>query len=548
MMLRSIFLKSLRDNRAGVLGWGAGFGFIMLVGAAQYPQVIGGAGEMRARMAAEMAKAFQAFSFMLGEITALDTIGGFLTTRILGFVPVMLALWIAVVAIGLIRGEEQQGALDMLLSTPHSRLSVLREKVAALLVVIVAAIAFLSLGLFVGILASGEPLPAIELALAMLNIAAIMAFWAAVGLLVGQLVLVRRTASSITGGIIFGTFLLNNLLEGLPNLKWLGWLMPFHYYSVSKPLVPGRVMEWGAWLALMAFTAGALLMAGLLFVRRDIGSTFRIFPSRAGTRAKEGASTLLGSVFGKSIRDLLWPTFFWSLGLGLYALMLVSTVNEVLGPLRQMLSNGDMGLIGAIIGNMSTPEAYVSYSLFTYLPALLSAFAITQVEGWASDEEEGRLEVLAAMPLPRWQLIAARYAAILLSLLVILGALGAALLLGAAASGVTLDTSRMWGALGASLPLGMVVAAFGLCVAAWLKRPGVAMPVTIGIVVAMFFLELFAPLLGLPDAVLNLSIFHLYGKPMIQGIQWGGTLALVAATLLLAAGSLVGLKKRDIAK
>jgi ABC-2 type transport system permease protein len=207
-----------------------------------------------------------------------------------------------------------------------------------------------------------------------------------------------------------------------------------------------------------------------------------------------------------------------------------------------------MGLIGAIIGNMSSPEAYVSYSLFTYLPALLSAFAITQVEGWASDEEDGRLEVLAAMPLPRWQLIAARYTAILLSLLVILAALGAILLLGAASSGVTLDTDRMWGALGASLPLGMVVAAFGLCVATWLKRPGVAMTITISIVVIMFFLELFAPLLGLPDAVLNLSIFHLYGKPMLQGIQWGGTLALVAATLLLAAGSLVGLNRRDIAK
>ncbi|HYP39752.1 MAG TPA: ABC transporter permease, partial [Chloroflexia bacterium] len=201
-----------------------------------------------------------------------------------------------------------------------------------------------------------------------------------------------------------------------------------------------------------------------------------------------------------------------------------------------------------IVGNMSTPEAYISYSLFTYLPALLSAFAITQVEGWSSDEEEGRLEVLAAMPLPRWQLIAARYVAIQLSLVVILATLGAALLLGAAASGVTLDTSRMWGALGASLPLGMVVAAFGLCVAAWLKRPGAAMPVTISIVVAMFFLELFAPLLGLPDAVLNLSIFHLYGRPMIQGIQWGGTLALVAATLILAAGSLVGLNRRDVAK
>src|SRR5688500_7440127 len=124
MLLRNIFLKSLRDNRVGLITWGAGLGLLTVAGASQYPQVIGGTGPERQRMAEEVAKAFQAFSFLIGEITALDTIGGFLTTRVLSFVPVMIGLWVAIVAVGLIRGEEQQGALDMLLSTPHSRGSV----------------------------------------------------------------------------------------------------------------------------------------------------------------------------------------------------------------------------------------------------------------------------------------------------------------------------------------------------------------------------------------------------------------------------------------
>src|SRR5689334_21861592 len=60
-ILANIFRKSLRDNRTGVLVWGAGTGLIMAVGAAQYSQVIGGVVPERARMAAEAAKAFQAF-------------------------------------------------------------------------------------------------------------------------------------------------------------------------------------------------------------------------------------------------------------------------------------------------------------------------------------------------------------------------------------------------------------------------------------------------------------------------------------------------------
>ena len=499
-------------------------------------------------MVADAAKAFQAFTFLIGEITSLDTIGGYVTTRVLGFAPVLLGLWVAIVGVGLIRGEEQQGALDVLLSTPHSRISVLRQKLAALWVISALSTLLLGLGLLIGIIASGEPVPSGELALATLNLGLFMGFWGVVGLLIGQFVLVRRTASSITGALIFGTFLLNNILEGSPSLKWLSWLMPFHYYNASKPLVPGRGMEWGAWLFILVVTAGLMVLAGFIFTHRNIGSTFRLLPVRADAKAPTGGSTyMLGSAIGKNIRDLLWPTFFWSLGLGLYAILIVSTIKEALEPLREMLKNMG-GFIALLVGDLGTPSGYLSYSIFTFLPVLLAAFAITQVEGWASDEEDGRMEVVTTAPMPRWRLLVARYVAIALSLAVILAVLGLFLLLGAVASDVSFDMGRVWASLAAALPLGLVVAAFGLCVATWLKRPGAALPITIVVVVLMFFLETFAPLLNLPNAVLNLSVFHLYGKPMTEGVQWGSMLALVVAALVLCAISLVGLNRRDIAK
>ncbi len=548
MMLRNIFTKSLRDTRTGTLVWGIGLALIVAVGASQYAQIITGTGADRAKLVTEVTKAFQAFSFLMGEITSLDSIGGFLTVRILIFIPVMLGLWAAIVAAGLIRGEEQQGSLDVLLSTPHSRASLFRQKVAALWVAIVVALLLLGIGMAVGILSAGEPLAVGEVGLTLLNIGAITGFWAALALLIGQFVLVRRTVSSITGGVLFGTFLLNNMLESLPSLQWLAWFLPFHYYTVSKPIVPGREMEWGAWLVLVALTVGLTLLAGKLFLRRDVGSTFHLFPSRARqVQAERGSTLLLGSVFGKSIRDLAWPTFFWALGLGLYAIMIVTSVNNALEPLREMVKNIG-GVLATLIGNLSTPEAYVSVSVFTYLPVMIAVFAITQIEGWSSEEEEGRLEIPAAAPLPRWQLLTARYVAISLTLVAILVVLGGSLMLGAAIGNVTLDVERIWESAVGILPLGLVVAAFGLCVATWLKRPGGAMPITIGLVAVMFFLELFAPLLNLPGEVLNLSIFHLFGRPMAEGANWGGLLVLVVATLVLGAGSLVGLNRRDIAK
>ncbi len=498
-------------------------------------------------MAAEVAKAFQAFSFLMGEITALDTIGGFLTTRVISFVPVMMSLWVAIVAVGLIRGEEQVGALDMLLSTPHSRQSVIRQKASALVVIILIANFLVGMGMLIGIILAGEPVPAGDLVLAMLNIAVLVGFWGAVGLLMGQFFLVRRTASSVTGGLIFGTFLLNNVLGGIPSLKWLTWLLPFRYFTASKPLVAGRGMDWAALAVLLVMTAGLTILSALVFSRRDIGSTFRLFSLRSqGAKATGGSERLLKSVFSKSTRDLLGSAVGWSAGLGLFALMIVTTAKEALEPIRQVMSNTP--LFAALFGNITTYESYISIAFFTYFPVLLVVFSITQVGEWSSEEEEGRMELTAAMPLPRWQLIAARYVGIVLSLLVMLLVIGASLILGAAISGISLDPLRVWQALAASLPVALVVAAFGLCIATWLKRPGAAMPITIAVVVAMFFLELFAPFLGLPEAALNLSIFHLYGKPMVAGIEWGGMLALIAAILILGAGSLIGLNRRDIAK
>jgi ABC-2 type transport system permease protein len=520
----------------------------MFITAAQYPTLVGPAGPGREQLAAETAKAFQAFSFLIGDITSLDTMGGFVTTRALGYLPVVFGLWAAVVGAGLIRGEEQDGALDVLLSTQHSRRSVLGQKSAALAVALVIAIALSMLGLQFGAIAGGEALTWDGLLLQTLDIVVISLFWGIFGLLLGQFTITRRAASGATGALVFATYLLNNTLGSISGLEWTAWLTPFHYYAVSKPLVPGRAMEWGAWLALVAATAILLALTALVFDRRDIGSAFRIFgTARAQSAEGPGRSTrLLGSVLGKNVRDLIAPTLAWSAGLALYALVIISTTDQALGPLRDVLANA--GPIATLIGSLATPQAYLSVTMFIYFPVLLVVFAVTQVISWTDEEESGRLEVQVAEPLPRVRLPLARYVAILLAMAAIVAITGAAIWLSSSTSGISLDPSSVVQALVTIIPPAFAVAAFGLCLATWLKRPGAAVPITIAVVVVMFFLEILAPILNLPTFVLNLSVFYLYGRPLTDGVNWGGIIALVVASLALAAVSLVGFNRRDIAK
>lgn len=547
-MFKNIFLKTLRDNLAGILIWGTGLGLIMLAAAAIYPQVVQGTGAERVKNLEEMTKAFQAFSFMIGEVTSLGTIGGFITTRYMGLIPTLLSLWLIIVAVGLIRGEEQVGALDVLLSTPRSRAVVLTQKVLVLLVMLVAAVTLTGLGLLAGAASVNEPIDTGGLSLAMLNVAALAGFWAAVGLLAGQFTETRRIASATVGGLVFASFLMDNVLSNVSSLNWVAWLLPTHYYAVSKPLVPGRSMDWGAWAVLVFFAALCVALTGLIFSRRDIGHAFAPFrrEGRAQATPRSSSSTLLGSPFQKAVRDLIGPTIAWGIGLGMYGVIIMGTANEMLEPMRQMAQG--MGWLARLLGDLTSTEAYLSVAMFTYLPVILTAYSIMQVEGWASDEEEGRLEVLAAMPLPRWQILFARYMAIAAGLAVVLVFIGGFTLLAAAVWNVNLDAGRLIAALAAALPLALLVAAFGLAVATWLPRPGGALGITIALVVVMFFLEILVPIFDLPEWVRNLSIFHLYGRPLVEGIQWGALSALIAGALVFGAASLVGLQRRDIAK
>lgn len=547
-MLRNIFFKTLRDNRVAVLLWGLGLGLIVIVGISQYPDLMGGPEGQRAQMAAEMTKLLQAYSFMLGEIVPITTLGGFITVRLLSQIPVMLGLWMLVAGVGLIRGEEEPGTLDVLLTTPHSRLAVFGQKSAALALALAGAVVLLIAAMQAGALLISDSLPPAALLTTALNIFTIALFWGAVGLLLGQLVTTRRAGWGVGGAALIGTNVLNNLLEGVEALKNWAWLMPSHYYSLSKPLAPGRSFEWGAWLALAGATGVVLALGAWLFVHRDLGAAFRLWPVRRGAApaATGGPGLLLGSVFAKSVRDLLLPTLGWSLALGLFATLIISTADVALKPIRDVVQN--LPWLAQLAGDMTSNEAYLSLGVFTQLPLLLAFFGLTQVWGWTNDEEEGRLELLTAQPVPRLHILLARYLAATLSVLVILAALGGAIFGSAAAAHLALDSTRVLGGLVAAVPLPLAILAAGLVLATWPTRPGPAVGITGAGIVVMYFLDTLAAIFNWPEAVRNLSIFHLYGRPLIDGVAWGNLALLSALTLALAAASLVGFQRRDIAK
>ncbi|HEU5228259.1 MAG TPA: ABC transporter permease subunit, partial [Ktedonobacteraceae bacterium] len=139
MMFRTIWSKTLRDYRIPIIAWGLGIAFLLFAVFAAYTQIQGTSSTATLNQLAQSAR-------FLADPIDLGTPAGYATWRVMSFsVPILLAIWALLAGARLIRGEEERGALDLLLSTPRSRMRLLIEKVVALIV------ALLIIGLLIGL-------------------------------------------------------------------------------------------------------------------------------------------------------------------------------------------------------------------------------------------------------------------------------------------------------------------------------------------------------------------------------------------------------------
>ncbi|MGH2583865.1 MAG: hypothetical protein ACRDJE_03020, partial [Dehalococcoidia bacterium] len=166
--------------------------------------------------------------------------------------------------------------------------------------------------------------------------------------------------------------------------------------------------------------------------------------------------------------------------------------------------------------------------------------------GWSSEEKAGRLELEVTTPEPRARYFLEREGAALLAAAIVVALVGGAFLVAAWLAGVDLDWGRALMAVLLLLPLAGVVIAFGYAVSAW--RPGPVAAILSAALAVSYFLDLLGPLLGLPDAVREFSVFRLYGQPLTEGVRWGGLAAMLAliAVFSVAGGRLFA--RRDIVK
>jgi len=258
---------TLKQRKWSTLWWSVGLVAYITLTLIFYPSI--------KNQTAQLDKSFdqipQSAKALFTDTQDLFTPVGYLSSQLF---YLMLPLLLAVLAIGLgsslIAREEDSGTIELLLSRPVSRSSLLVQKALAGLVILfvvsaVCLLVILGLNNAVGLHIGAEPI-----AVATLYSFALAALFGAVALAVASTGRAGRLASvGVAAMVGLASYLVASLSSVVSWLEWPAKLAPNHYYHPAE-ILSGHY-EWWPLVGYTAVIAVLLVAAVTSFRRRDIG-------------------------------------------------------------------------------------------------------------------------------------------------------------------------------------------------------------------------------------------------------------------------------------
>jgi ABC-2 type transport system permease protein len=534
----SIYGKTLRDSRLGVVVVGGLLGFMILAGGGEMTSTYE---TLDARRELDVLSATlpPVMRGLYGNPVNVGTIGGFVTWHYGAYLALLAGLWSILALSSTLAGEARRASLDLVAAAPISRARIALEKVAGHVTALAIAAAIIAVaawatGAVFAVFPGDEIPPTAAVSFgAGIAVKALMAGSVAFALaaLVG-----RSAAAGIAGALLFGGYVVTGYRAVVPafdavaGLSWLGWT------ADHLPLA-GR-SDWGS-LGLVAVASAVLLGIGVAaFVRRDIGIT--------GTSRVPSLPPMLLGIGGpvrRAFGEVLPASVAWGVGLGLYGLLMAAASRAFVDELAKAPSLLEM--IDNLLPGMdwSTPVGFLQVLFVDFGLVLVGLAAATLVAGGMGDELDGRFELLLATPLSRAHWAVANGVGAVLGIAVVTAFVAGSLAIGVTAAGGEVGTPLV-GTLVLAL-YGAALVGVGFAVGG-LVGPSIAGWTVAGLAIGTFLVDILGPALALPDWLQQLALSNHVGAPMLGTWDLGG----IATCLVLAVGGLAlgawGLRRRDV--
>ena len=522
-------LTARKAARSGVI-WGYIFGIAIASSAISYTSIYKTRAQRDALEAAYGSN--KAMNVLFGPSPDLQTVAGFTAFKVSMTLAILGAIWGLLTSTRLLRGEEDSGRWELLLSGQTTPERAALQSLGGLgvgafvLWALTAAITIVA-GLSSKVSISAGP----ALYFAMATVATAVMFLA-VGALTSQLGATRHQSAAYGAAFLGVAYAVRMIADAGVGLHTLVWLSPLGWAEELKPLTAPQPL---ALLPIIAFTAVLGAAAVHLAGARDIGAS--VVADRAN--GQPHLRSLFGPI-GLAVRMVRATVISWWVGIALSAFLYGLVAKSAGGT----ISGSSLQKVLAKFGAPGTGPDAVLGVCFLILAILVAFLGAGQLMAARREESGGRLDHLLVNPVARTSWLAGR---LLVAIVVILasGAVaGVSAWLGAASQNAHVRlTTLMEAGLNLVPP---AVAIVGVGVLVFGVRPR-AMPIVLYTLLGWSLLIVVVGGIGaVSHWVLDTSVFHQMASAPAVSPNWEANGIMTAVGM---AGAVVGglaFRRRDL--
>lgn len=467
-----------------------------------------------------------ALRLFYGQPRNLLTTQGYAAWRVGGTLALLVAIFGIVLSVRDMRGEEDAGRMEVVLSGLTTRRGALA--CGWLAATIGVAVVCLCLAVTLAL----TRLPVAGSAFLGLVLAVCGLCFVGIGSVASQVMPTRRSAYAVAMTAFGIVFLLRVAADTRSGLGWLRWTTPLGWAEEARPFTGARPAALIPSLVLIA-ALGAVSAA--LVTRRDVGTGLLRVSDSAPPRL-----ALMRSPAAQTVRVESLTLASWVVGVGVLAFVIGSLATSISQATIPASLRGELKKLG--LTSLVTPTGYLAFVILFF--ALIVCLGMAQQVGAARREEaDQRLETLFALPVGRIDWLAGRVAiAAVLALLLgletgLLSWAGARISGGEVPFGGMLEAGLNCAPV-AFLFLGLSVLAFGL-------TPRIASYAGYALVAAGFVWEVVGDVVSAPSWALDLSPFRHLGLVPIHPFPLAASATMTAIGAVAAAAGAAGFRRRD---
>jgi len=260
---------------------------------------------------------------------------------------------------------------------------------------------------------------------------------------------------------------------------------------------------------------------------------------------------MIDPLISKSMRDLRGQVLGWGIGMAILlglTVALYPSIGDVYEDMIDELPEGMLAFFGAFEA-IDRLEGYLNVEFFSFAPLALAVFAILAgTAAIAGEEAQGTLDLLLAQPLSRLRCGGTKLAALTVSTVMLVAIMATGLWIALLFIEADAAHGRLLVAFLVMVPF---LVALGLLAALLTQVLGSRMMAgtVLGVfVVASYILDALSTLSSTLATLrpVYLTTYFQGEQALVGELDWGYLIALVAAIVVLAVGTLVLFDRRDI--